>query len=760
MDLPVTGTGTLVGFNRHLAVPVEGEVHTGPRNPGDPVQDFASNFIRFEGELFGDPDFCEFRIRWGSYHGLPSPGRTTLTELPSGDFAIDSFFDITYQIDFAGCPGSQLDGYMGTTTDDIRLETGYTDGFPCRPNINETGCEISTTCADGNECQPSKVQFDPVTGDVRVLDCDCRLPDVCHVDWSQASTYGCVLPDNGTGTATLPPRGYDYTSPGDVFKIIDGLPLGTTIELEGILMDFLCTCGNSPCSACTLVLDPCECEITGGGLGGQAHCFEATLDLTVTGTGSLAGFNRHLAVPVNGEVHTGLRNPGDPVQDFASNFIRLDGELFGDPDFCEFRVRWGSYHGLPSPGRTTLTDVGGGNFAVDSFFDITYQIDFEGCPGSQLDAYAGTTEATIHIETGSEPVLPGCVGDCWPYSRPCLETVTENQDGTFDISCDCETPPCVPTLDLTACEPVPCPNEGYQCRPSCVNFDPNSGGVTVLDCQCRAADECYVDISGAPGFICVEPDNGNGTAELPPPGCGYPSPNEVWMIIDGLPPDTDIELDGPLTNFTNIVSVPGGGLAGERITFDAELPWAVSGTGSLAGFNRTIVMPVSGEMHIGPRTPGDPVQSFDTDMFRLQGEIFGDPDFCTLRFTASTEYGLPSPGHTTLYELPSGDFAIDSFFDISYSIEFEGCPGSQLDGYSGTTTATIHVDTGGEPVQPDCTDLCPSCMYCDKVTTINQDGTIDICCECFPDADLNGDGVVDFLDFAIMAYQWLRIGPP
>ena len=36
---------------------------------------------------------------------------------------------------------------------------------------------------------------------------------------------------------------------------------------------------------------------------------------------------------------------------------------------------------------------------------------------------------------------------------------------------------------------------------------------------------------------------------------------------------------------------------------------------------------------------------------RLQGELFGDPDFCTFRVTGGTDFGLPSPGHTTLTDL-------------------------------------------------------------------------------------------------------------
>ncbi|MFH1613525.1 MAG: hypothetical protein ABIG61_00365, partial [Planctomycetota bacterium] len=92
----------------------------------------------------------------------------------------------------------------------------------------------------------------------------------------------CTVPDNGTGTVTLPPSGCQFTSPEEVFMIIDGLPAGTTIEMEGILMDFVC-CGQD-CQMCSLQLLPDECETAGGSLGGNGHCFEATLDLTVAGT--------------------------------------------------------------------------------------------------------------------------------------------------------------------------------------------------------------------------------------------------------------------------------------------------------------------------------------------------------------------------------------------------------------------------------------------------------------------------------------------
>ena len=211
-----------------------------------------------------------------------------------------------------------------------------------------------------------------------------------------APASACTAPDNGSGTIDLPPLLCEYTAPDEPMMIIGGLPPGTTIELDPILDWF--TCSNP--GICSLPVPPGECETAGGSLGGHGCCADATLDLTVTGTGELTGFNRHLAVPVALEAHSGPRTPGDPVQTFPRDMYRLQGELIGDPDFCEFIIIGGTDFGLPSPGETTLTQLPSGDFAVDSFFDITYQIQFEGCPGSVLDGYAGTTTQTTRILTG------------------------------------------------------------------------------------------------------------------------------------------------------------------------------------------------------------------------------------------------------------------------------------------------------------------------------------------------------------------------
>jgi len=449
--------------------------------------------------------------------------------------------------------------------------------------------------------------------------------------WNDRAVYlqpdvepgSCNVPDDGTGTATYPPMGCDFTSPDEVMMIIDGLPPGTTIEMDPIIMDFLCS--GPP--GCGLGLLPGVCEGAGGSLGGTGSCFEATLDLTVTGTGDLAGFSRHLAVPIWMEVHMTARTPGDPVQSMVAVIQVMQGELFGDPDFCTFRISGGTGMGLPSPGQVTMTKVNDGTFNVDSFFDITYQIEFEGCPGSVLEDLAGTTTATLRMVQG-DPIIRSVALD-------------------------------FPTKEFRA-------------------------------------------------GICEAPDNGTGTITYPPMGCDFTSPEEVMMIIDGLPPGTTIEMEDFITDFlctgggTCSLPIPpsecemgGGSLGGTGSCFEATLDLTVSGAGELEGFNRHLAVPIFMEVHLGQRNPGDPVQTIVGVVFRLQGELFGDPDFCTFRIVGGSNFGLPSPGQVELTRLPSGDFNVDSFFDITYQIEFEGCPGSQLADYAGTTTATIRIEQGG-----------------------------------------------------------------
>jgi hypothetical protein len=111
----------------------------------------------------------------------------------------------------------------------------------------------------------------------------------------------------------------------------------------------------------------------------------------------------------------------------------------------------------------------------------------------------------------------------------------------------------------------------------------------------------------------------------------------------------------------------------------------------------------------------------------LFGQITGDPDFDLLRVVAGTDFGLPSPGHTTLTQLGGGSWAVDSFFDITYRIDFVGKPGGALSGMSGSTTGTIRFSVGGAPT---CTGMCPPGTTCVRTVTQGDDGSVTLCCEC------------------------------
>jgi subtilisin-like proprotein convertase family protein len=550
----------------------------------------------------------------------------------------------------------------------------------------------------------------------------------------------CVVPDNGSGTVTLPPAGCAYLSPTDVHQIINGLPAGTTVQLTGIHHDFVCGgAAGTPPAACDFVPSP-ACQQPGGTLGGEEECSDSTLSLTLHGTGTLAGWNRSVQLPVSFETHVGPRVPGAPIQQFPTDMYRLQGQLPpGDPDFDLLRITGGTSNGLPSPGHTTLTKQGT-NFAVDSFFDITYRIDFVGHPGGHLGGMSGSTTATIRMATGGTPCGPGGCDD----GNPCTTDACDTTTGTcshVQISCD----------DGNICTDDFC--------------SPATGGCVHTPSSCDDGNPCTID-SCAQALLapqCIVPDNGGGTVTLPPAGCDYLSPTDVHQIIDGLPPGTTIQLGAIHRKFicgsqqpaavcsfpVPIPGVdcdqPGGDLGGEEECAESELALVLHGTGTLTGWNRTIQLPVGFETHVGPRTPGQPTQSFPTEMFQLFGQLPpGDPDFDLLRITAGNNFGLPSPGHTTLRSQGGGNWAVDSFFDITYRIDFVGHPGGHVGGMSGSTTGTIRMQTGqgvgcihtpvtcddGNPCTDDACDPVLGCVHTNNDSNTCSDGnacTNDVC---------------------------------
>ncbi|MDO8629490.1 MAG: hypothetical protein Q7R41_03265, partial [Phycisphaerales bacterium] len=385
---------------------------------------------------------------------------------------------------------------------------------------------------------------------------------------------------------------------------------------------------------------------------------------------------------------------------------------------------------------------------------------------------------TCHENPGGDHLHCTIPPDCQPCPPDPTENCTNDIDDDGDGLCDCKDPGCAtdpacapplvcePNSTLTGCKPQTCLDLTEECLAQCGKLNPFTGLVTVESCDCRGVNECHLIIptitggataAAGGGNPCVVVDNGGGTVTLPPDGCEYLSPDEVHVIVDGLPAGTTIELApihkdficnkqgtiNPVCSFAPPFpgvdcDDAGGSLGGEKECNESTLEFDLSVldpgcTSSLCGWTRPVVVPMGMETHTAPRTPGDPVQSFDTDMFRMFGQInnIGDPDFDLLRIVGGTDFGLPSPGHTTLTKLPGGaGWAVDSFFDITYRIDFVGAPGGRLAGRSGSTTATIRMQTGG-PFQ--CEGGCPTGFVCEEYRTVNADGTIDLCCDCIPE---------------------------
>jgi hypothetical protein len=246
-------------------------------------------------------------------------------------------------------------------------------------------------------------------------------------------------------------------------------------------------------------------------------------------------------------------------------------------------------------------------------------------------------------------------------------------------------------------------------------FDIDNNGIVsladfaeMLDFVIYEQQECQPDASflGCSSYVscntecpteCNLPDNGNGTVDVPPNDCIYLTPNEFHMVVDGLPPGTELKVGAVHHSFTNITRTPGGvfGPDGETETFDSLLRLKIQGTGTLASYERVLSVNAPVEIHVEEQLPG---QSFETDMRTLEAEITGDPDFDLLRIRAGSDYAGPSPGLTRLVETNSFDLV--SNFNVSYEIEMVGAAAGPLAGVSGTTTGTVSmgIPLGARPV--------------------------------------------------------------
>ena len=180
----------------------------------------------------------------------------------------------------------------------------------------------------------------------------------------------CTGLDDGNGSSLLPPP---CTYSGQLI-ITAGLPNESTIAINTKLENFTNLSNSS-----------------GGVLGGEKTTFDAKLELTLSGSGNLAGFSRNLVIPVSGELHFGNRLRNEPIQHIDTELFSLHGSLNGDPDFDTLSISMGRAYDLPGAGNSSLYKRSDGNWNIISSLEVIHRIDFEGASGSSLEGLSGSS---------------------------------------------------------------------------------------------------------------------------------------------------------------------------------------------------------------------------------------------------------------------------------------------------------------------------------------------------------------------------------
>jgi hypothetical protein len=133
---------------------------------------------------------------------------------------------------------------------------------------------------------------------------------------------------------------------------------------------------------------------------------------------------------------------------------------------------------------------------------------------------------------------------------------------------------------------------------------------------------------------------------------------------------------------------PGGILNGAREIGTSKIDFTLTGGCSLPGFTHTITLPANFEVHSAPRR-GTAIETFDTNMYRIQGVGQADAVFEYVRLIGGTANGYPSPGRMTLASTDGNQVEVESFFNVSFRIEYKGAAGGPFAGIEDSVEGSV-----------------------------------------------------------------------
>lgn len=170
---------------------------------------------------------------------------------------------------------------------------------------------------------------------------------------------------------------------------------------------------------------------------------------------------------------------------------------------------------------------------------------------------------------------------------------------------------------------------------------------------------------------------------------GYESSNEYHAKIKELTDPLAIAQLKAKHNQLNVTDVLDGGILGGMIeSGNSVVIFEVTGGGSLEGFHHVITLPAKFEVHSARHDPSQEIDTFETNLYRIESGVGSDEVFDSIRLVGGTGNGYPSPGQMTL--ISKGDeVLVDSFFNVGFRLEVAGGEKGPLAGFQGTIEGSV-----------------------------------------------------------------------